>query len=185
MRVGLVRHFPVSEAMPRGWLTAQQLQDWRERYDNAPVDYITPSGAAEIWARCYSSDLRRAFVTASAIHGGAVVQTPLLREPEIRQFRTGNLTLPFWVWRWILRFAWMTGHLSQRSARDDFTRRVQQVADLIESSEDGILLVSHAGMMAYLRRELLRRGFEGPKFTIADHAKIYVFEKTSAPNINV
>ena len=71
----------------------------------------------------------------------------------------------------------MTGHRSQRSSRDDFLRRVHAVAELIESDDTDVLLVSHAGMMAYLRKELLRRGFEGPKFRIADHARLYVFER--------
>jgi hypothetical protein len=39
------------------------------------------------------------------------------------------------------------------------------------------LIVSHAGMMFYLRKELLRRGFYGPKFGIADNGRLYVFER--------
>jgi hypothetical protein len=32
-------------------------------------------------------------------------------------------------------------------------------------------------MMMYLRRELIRRGFDGPKFGVADNARLYVFER--------
>jgi hypothetical protein len=28
-------------------------------------------------------------------------------------------------------------------------------------------------MMMYLRKELLRRGFQGPRFGIAQHARVY------------
>jgi hypothetical protein len=82
MRVGLVRHFRVSEPMPSGWLTALELQE-------------------------------------------------------------------------------------------------RQVADLVESSDEEVLVVSHAGMMAYLRRELVGRGFAGPKFRLAEHGRLYVFERKS------
>lgn len=75
----------------------------------------------------------------------------------------------------------MTGHRSQRTARDEFTQRVRQVADLIESPGGDILLVSHAGMMVYLRAELLRRGFQGLKFHMADHGRLYVFEVSLLP----
>ena len=116
-------------------------------------------------------------VTAEALYDGEIVQTSLLREAEIAQFRTGRLLLPVWrLWRWVLRAAWMTGHSSQRVPRDDFRRRVQAVADLAESAETDVLLVSHAGMMVYLRRELLRRGFCGPRFRIAENGRLYVRE---------
>ena len=39
------------------------------------------------------------------------------------------------------------------------------------------LVVSHAGIMAYLSSELRRRGFAGPKLRIAKHATAYVYEK--------
>jgi broad specificity phosphatase PhoE len=75
----------------------------------------------------------------------------------------------------------MTGHRSQRAARDDFRSRVHAVADLAESAESDVLLVSHAGLLAYLRAELVRRGFRGPKFGIAEDARLYIFQR-SAPN---
>ena len=177
MRVGLVRHLKVTQPFPSGWVTARDLQDWRLRYDAAPVEPGQVAVKVGEWDRCYVSDMARAVVTAQAVYSGEAIQTALLREPEVREFQTGDLSLPFGVWKWILRLAWMTGHRSQRSARDEFTQRVRQVADLIESPGGDILLVSHAGMMVYLRAELLRRGFQGPKFHMADHGRLYVFER--------
>lgn len=160
-------------------MTAAQLHAWTQRYDAAPAHPKHDSPRTIPWARCYSSDSMRAVVTAGALYDGEIVQTPLLREAEIAQFRTGRLLLPVWLWRWVLRTAWMTGHSSQRVPRDDFRRRVKAVADLAEAAESDVLLVSHAGMMAYLRRELLRRGFRGPRFRIAEHGRLYVFEKAA------
>ena len=162
-------------------MTAAQLHSWRQRYDSAAAHVTTSPLDSAGWARCYSSDMKRAYATARAVYSGEIVQTPLLREAEMAEFRTGGLMLPVWSWRWVLRFAWMTGHASQRSARDDFLRRVRAVADLVGSVEGDVLLVSHAGMMAYLRKELLRRGFQGPRFRIAEHARLYVFDRNARP----
>lgn len=132
------------------------------------------------WDECLSSDLDRAVATASAIFNGPIEKTALLREPELAQFQTGALRLPVWGWRWILRLSWMSGHRSQRSGRDDFRRRVLALADLLERKSGSILVVSHAGMMAYLSAELRRRGFAGPKLRIAQHAKLYLYERLPA-----
>ena len=71
----------------------------------------------------------------------------------------------------------MCGHDSQKKTRDDFFNRVRSVADLVESQTQDLLLVSHAGMMLFLRKELLRRGFRGPRIGIADHARVYEFQR--------
>lgn len=161
-------------------MTAGQLFTWRQTYDTAPIIPRALDAHPVEWRRCFTSDLPRAFQTATAFHAGALTATPLLREPEFAAFRTGNLTLPFWIWRWVLRLSWMTGHSSQRANRDAFKLRVQAfLRELLEGNDSHLdtLVVSHAGIMAYLRRELLRRGFEGPVFKLAEHARLYVFER--------
>ena len=158
-------------------MTAAELHAWRKRYDTAEAHPTGVTLDSTGWPRCYSSDMTRAYATAQTLYSGEIVQTPLLREADIAEFQTGQLRLPVSLWRWVLRFTWMTGHRSQRAARDDFRSRVQAVADLAESSEGDVLLFSHAGLLAYLRAELVRRGFRGPKFRIAEHARLYVFER--------
>lgn len=179
MRIGLMRHFPVAEGLPTGWMTSKQLQDWRVRYDASDVHPRTVEVGASPWAKCYSSDLKRAYTTARAAHAGEITQLPLLREIDFLPIGTGRLSLPIWAWHWVLRIAWMTSHSSQRAARDEFRQRVLSVADLLDNEVEDTLVVSHAGMMIYLRKELLRRGFRGPEFRIADHAHLYVFERPS------
>jgi len=176
MRIGLLRHFPVEQPIISGWKTAAEIHAWRHQYDASPAI----PGECDIgncWAECLSSDLERTLSTASAVFSGDIQATALLREPELARFNTGKLRLPMWVWRWILRFTWMTGHSSQRAGRDEFQKRVNQVADLLESMRHDVLVVSHAGMMAYLSAELQRRGFVGPKLRIPRHAVLYVYEK--------
>lgn len=177
MRIGLIRHFPVTEAMPRGWLTAADLQQWRARYDSADALIGSFDTGGHSWQTCISSDLPRATVTANAVFDGPVEHTPLLREPQFAAFGTGSLPLPFAVWKWMLRLSWMTGHRSQRACRDEFRNRVALMADRLTSMDRDVLVVSHAGMMAFLSAELRRRGFLGPSFRVARHASAYVYER--------
>ena len=176
MRIGLVRHFPVTEAWPSGWLTSDELQQWRTRYDAAePI--VGPIDVGSDWQRCFSSDLKRAFATAQAAYAGAIVQTPLLREVETLPIASGRMRMPLAAWRWVFRLAWLTGHSSQRPARDDLHRRVRAMAGLLEAEAVDTLVVSHAGMMIFLRKELLHRGFQGPDFRLAEHGRLYLFSK--------
>lgn len=178
MRIGLLRHFPVAEDMPRGWLTASDLHDWRGRYDSAPARVGPFDLGAHRWQACISSDLPRAVITAAAVFGEPFERTALLREPQFEQFATGRLRLPFAAWKWLLRLSWLSGHPSQRACRDQFRRRVKSMADRLASMDQDVLVVSHAGMMAYLGAELTRRGFAGPSFHVARHARAYVFERS-------
>lgn len=179
VRIGLVRHFEVLRAMPRGWLRASDLTQWRVEYEAAQVIAKAVDIGSIPWRRCISSNIVRAHTTARHIYPGTIEQMPELREPEIAEFRTGNLKLPFPVWRWILRFAWMASHRSQAAAKLEFINRVRHVSNrvLIPARED-TLIVSHAGMMMYLRKELVRLGYRGPTFQVAENGKLYVFEKT-------
>ena len=177
MRIGLIRHFPVVLGMPTGWKTWAELQAWRRDYDLAEVTHGPADLGGVAWAVCLSSDLPRAFATASAVFSGPITQTALLREVEFAEFPTGTLRLPAWAWRWILQLSWMSGHRTQRACRDEFKRRVFDLADRLERNSEDTLVVSHAGVMAYLSAELRRRGFIGPKLRIARHAQVYVYEK--------
>lgn len=177
MRIGLLRHFPVESGFPTRWITATELHAWRTRYDLSDARIVEFDLGGVPWQTCISSDLPRARITAKTVFNGKIAHTESLREPQVRQFQTGRLRLPFWAWRWILRVSWMTGHRSQRPCRDEFKARVAAVADRLTGMKQDILVVSHAGMMAYLSKELRRRGFSGPSLRIAETAKIYIYER--------
>ncbi len=178
MRIGLLRHFPVEQKFPAGWRTAADLRAWMERYDLAATSAGTFDLGGVVWRACLSSDLPRARLTAHAVFSGEVQLTALLREPQFAQFNTGNLRLPVRIWQWVMWLSWLTGHRSQRTGRDDFRRRVRAVAEQLSAVDRDTLVVSHAGMMAFLSAELRRRGFLGPKLRVAKHAKAYLYERT-------
>jgi broad specificity phosphatase PhoE len=177
VRIGLIRHFPVEEQLPTGWQTAADLQTWRERYERSETSVGKFDVGDVAWQACIASDLPRTRITAHAVFTGDIEFTDLLREAHFAQFNTGNLRLPVWVWKWLIRLTWMMGHRSQRACRDEFHRRVATVADRLCNVECDTLVVSHAGMMAFLSKELRRRGFIGPKLNVANHATVYVYEK--------
>jgi hypothetical protein len=56
------------------------------------------------------------------------------------------------------------------------------VADRLCMAQADTLVVSHAGMMAYLSAELRRRGFAGPRLRIAKHATVYEYERRREGN---
>ncbi len=177
MRLGLLRHFPVQQPFPSGWRTSDDLQRWRVAYEASPVVLGNADLGSHAWSRCLSSDLKRAAATARTVFRGDVELTPLLREADFAPFQTGNLRLPVWLWHWVLRVTWATGHRSQRKCRDQFQKRVVEVADLLVSKGEETLVVSHAGMMIYLSAELRRRGFRGPSLRMPKHATLYVYER--------
>lgn len=182
VRIGLIRHFKVQKDMPHGWMTAGYLVDWLREYNTTDV-IVSPVDLGERpWAQCFSSDLKRAHVTAQAIYPGPIVAMPQLREADVLPFNTGNLKLPYWMWRLMLRLAWATSHKSQQATRDDFLQRMLEAAEMLASQEKDTLVVCHAGMMYFLRKELLKRGFTGPKFKMAENARLYVFEKKCRPS---
>ncbi len=182
-RIGLIRHFEVCHPFPKGWLTWQELVDWRGAYEQSDVRPGEIDLAGIPWSRCYASDLPRALLTAQAVFPGDIIQMPELREPRVGDFRTGRLRLPFSLWKQVLRVAWMTSHRSQRAARAAFMASIQQVVErVVATAAEDTLIVSHAGVMMFLRKELVRLGFAGPRFTIARNAQLYVFEKTRPTN---
>ncbi|RBP45121.1 broad specificity phosphatase PhoE [Roseimicrobium gellanilyticum] len=178
VRIGLIRHFEVKHPFPTGWMTWNDLAAWREVYERTEVtpNPIDLGGIA--WSRCISSDLPRAYTTAKAAFTGDILQLSELREPQLDAFRTGNLKLPYPLWKWVLRLAWMTSHSSQRNAKLSFMAKVKQVTETVLTHvQEDTLIVSHAGVMMFLRKELVKLGFAGPGFKIAENGKLYVFER--------
>lgn len=164
--------------MPSGWITSRQLTQWREEYEGADISPCVVELGNIHWNKCLSSDLSRAFMTAKSVFSGPISTMPELREAQTNPFRTGQLKLPIGGWKWLLRLAWLTSHPSQRTAKEEFVARVQYMTDkILSTAEENTLIVSHAGMMFFLRQELLRLGFTGPNFRVAQNGKLYVFER--------
>lgn len=177
-KIGLMRHFPVTRGPPaRGLTTVADIQAWMREYDKSQVIPAAVDLGDTCWQRCYASTSSRALATAQSIYTGPIIKTDLLREPVIQPFNTGRLKLPFFGWRWLLRLAWLTSHSSQRAVKQRFLADIEAAVEMLRGGAgETTLVVSHAGVMMFLRKELLRRGFQGPKFRMAEHGRLYVFE---------
>jgi len=180
MRIGLVRHFEVLLKKPprKKVITQSELIDWLEEYDRAEIEKARTSLQDIDWQRCYSSDLPRAITTAREIYKGEIVATEVLRELQLNPIFKKDVKLPYLLWPVIIRVAWLVNHKSQIKYKLESLKRIKDFIDeLLSLHLENILIVSHGAIMIYLRKELKKRGFKGPKFSLPVNGELYVFEK--------
>ena len=178
MKIGLVRHFKVAHDFPSGKnVTADFMEQWFKDYDEADIVYGDALITEVEWKACYSSDMTRAWKTAEHIYADRVIQMKELREIPSPPLK-GKVKLPFIFWAiWIRCSSFM--NKQTRAEIKKAEKRINQALDkILAKGEQDTLIVSHAALMVYMRKELIRRGFEGPKFNIASNGKLYVFEKS-------
>jgi broad specificity phosphatase PhoE len=179
MKVGLVRHFAVKKGYPEKRFVAQsEVMQWFEEYDAAEIE----AGAVDLggveWKRCYSSDLYRAVKTAELIYPGTITPLKELREIPIDPVFQQDIKLPFLWWAVLVRAAWLLNHKSQRERKTDVRKRIEGVLDqILSQGEEDVLIVCHAALMIFMRKELLKRGFTGPAFRTPENGKLYLFER--------
>lgn len=180
MRVGLVRHFRVLHPLIWWrWVSVAELRQWFEHYDAAAVEPAAVDLRNVAWQRCLSSDLRRAQLTAEAIHRGPVQLTSLLREvalPTLSEARW--LRLPFVVWALLTPLAWRLNRAAQHESRAQVQQRVAAVLDKALRPGEDVLLVGHGALMRFLAAELRRRGVRGPAISRRPaNGELFVFER--------
>ncbi|CAG9621595.1 histidine phosphatase family protein [Sutcliffiella rhizosphaerae] len=179
MKVGLIRHFKVERGYPDKMVSSNELLSWIKEYDDSPVE-LKEIDLKEIdWKRCYSSDLPRAVITAENVFEGEVQKMKELREITLAPILPQHVKLPLKLHFLFIRLAWMINHTSQPVSKRELRDTINVVLDKILNANENILIVSHGGIMMFLRKELLRRGFTGPKFNIANNGELYVFTKGS------
>lgn len=177
MKIGLVRHFKVTKGFPKKmWLTKQELVQWFKEYDEAEIEEGETDLRDIEWEVCFSSDLPRAAKTAKKVYPGPVVTSSRLREIPLPDLRWKG-KLPFLVWAVLVRISQFTNSKTKQDIAEA-KQRINAVLDEIMQKEDkNILIVSHAALMMYMRKELIKRGFAGDSFRTPDNGKLYVFEK--------
>jgi broad specificity phosphatase PhoE len=177
MKVGLVRHFKVNRGYPNKIVTTNDLMQWLNEYDLSDVEEKKVDLADIKWEKCIASDLKRAKITAESIFEGEIIYLEELREIPLIPFIKLNIKMPLIVHMIFIRIAWLFNHKSQYEHKRNVLDRLNQLVEEIVQTNKDVLIVSHGGIMMYLRKELLKRGFKGPKFSRAESAKLYTFEK--------
>ncbi|UNK17001.1 histidine phosphatase family protein [Paenibacillus sp. N3/727] len=177
MRVGLVRHYKVIDHTTNYWMSSKDFTDWITQYNTADIYLQNKITTHQNWERCYSSDMIRAIRTAESIYNGDLIITDLLREIEIGPLFQSNHKLHINMWLIFGRLGWFFKHRSQENKTSTFIR-AKKLLDTIEGRGDReVLIVSHGAFMTLLRRELLRRGYKGDRFTKPINGKIYTYMK--------
>ncbi|KAB2330245.1 histidine phosphatase family protein [Cytobacillus depressus] len=179
MKIGLVRHFRVKNAVPeKTWVNPAELHKWLEDYDLSDIEVGRTDLQNIKWQKCYSSDLSRAEKTAEAIFEGEIIKTDKLREIKAYPFLQRNIKLPYLLWAVFIRLAWMISHPSQKDSITLVKERINLFLDeVLAEKNDNVLIVSHGALMIFMRKELLKRGYKGPRINHPQNGKLYIFEK--------
>jgi broad specificity phosphatase PhoE len=177
MKIGLLRHFKVTLGYPGKLVTSKELLIWQQEYNESQIEEIEIEHRGQIWSKCYSSDLERAKITASRAFDGNIIYSEDLREMSLYPVIRSGLRLPLWLHVTLIRVAWYLGHKSQKESKKEVITRINRVLDEAIANDEDILIVGHGGIMMFMRKELLKRGFSGPKFNRPENAKLYIFEK--------
>ena len=178
MKIGLLRHFKVTLGYPSKLVTSQELLIWQQEYNKSRIEEIEIDHQGHTWSKCYSSDLERAKITASKAFEGQIIFLEDLREMSLYPVIETELRLPLWLHVILIRIAWFLGHKSQKESKKEVITRINRVLDEAIPQGEDILIVGHGGIMMFMRKELLKRGFSGPKFNRPENAKVYIFENT-------
>jgi len=176
LKIGLVRHYKVSKGFPKGlFLTADELNQWFEEYNTSDIEIGNADISGITWDICYSSDLSRAKKTAEHLYDGNIIFSSELRELNPPLFK-GEIKLPFFMWVIIARIRGLFDP-SVKAEIKEGKKRIASFFDNITPPYQNVLIVGHGGMMMYMRKELLKRGYKGSSFTIPKNGEIYIFEK--------
>ncbi|WP_088105695.1 histidine phosphatase family protein [Halalkalibacter urbisdiaboli] len=176
MKIGLIRHFKVKRGYPQKLVTGKDLMNWVEEYDQSEVEETELDLGAVDWKRCYSSDLPRAKVTARKAFKEEIIYMKELREIGLNPLIKMNIKLPLFIHLLLIRVAWLCNHKSQPETKAEVFKRISRTLDEILKSDKDVLIVTHGGLMLFMRKELIKRGYTGPSFKRPENGNLYVFE---------
>jgi broad specificity phosphatase PhoE len=111
------------------------------------------------------------------VFGEDIVLLEDLREIRLAPLFAPKMKLPLFMHLFFIRLAWYFNHRSQPESRTAVQERIRRSLDSILNSEEDVLIVSHGGIMMFMRKELMKLGFTGPKFGTPKNGEVYVFER--------
>lgn len=150
---------------------------WVEEYDLSDIEEEPVDLGSVDWKSCLSSDLPRARKTAQKVFNGDIVVLKDLREISLSPIFKKNIRLPLFIHLLLIRVAWFINHNSQVESKKQVLNRINHVIDTLIKENKDVLVVGHGGIMVFMRKELVKRGFSGPVFKRPNHAVVYVFKQ--------
>ncbi|WP_134684320.1 histidine phosphatase family protein [Brevibacillus migulae] len=186
MKIGLVRHFKVNKEYPaKPLLSAGELIQFFREYDAAEVIAVDTDLGGVDWQHCYVSSMPRAIATAEKIYQGPMTVRSELREIPSPDFaKITRMKMPFMMWAILIRFLWYLQHKSYAENRTEVRMRIAAILDEVcQHEHENVLLVCHAALMMEMRKELVKRGFTGPKYNVPENGKLYVFDRADSDTV--
>lgn len=176
MKIGLVRHFKVQKEYPRGRrFSASEVEQWFREYDVADIE----EGAVDLggieWSRCFTSTMPRARLTAEKIYDGTILVKAELKEIPAPKFST-KLKLPFIAWFLLIRLSLFLNRQTRMDVKQAQERIRMVLDEAITPGGGDVLIVSHGALMIFMGKELLKRGFRGPKLKYPANGKLHVYK---------
>jgi len=163
-RIILVRHGHSAHTERPGWIDADGVHRWRERYDAAGIlpDSAPPDDLVAETARAacvMTSDLARAVASAERLAPGRSARvSPLLREMMLEIPQWVRTRLPLAAWEVCIHLHWMVQEQRGRIAREeDLGRAAQAVALLEAAARDAspVVVVTHGAFRRLLDLHLI------------------------------
>lgn len=179
MKFGLIRHFPVKRGFPKKFmLSTGELAQWLEEYEASDILEGTIDLQGIPWQRCYTSDLPRAARTAGIIFHGEIVSVKELHEIGVFTFPKAKFKLPFFIWAIAAKLIFRVSKKAASETIVDLKKRINAFLDMaLSRPEQDVLIVSHGVLLEHMRKELISRGFKGPRFGTPVNGKLYIFER--------
>ncbi|MCW0484606.1 histidine phosphatase family protein [Gaoshiqia sediminis] len=162
----LIRHAPVAMEKPvlcSSHKAAHLLELYNElpivTFDPAPVRLLLPDKQLTI----LTSTLPRAKQTAQILlPSDSLRSNPLFNEYRLGMISVPVLLLPYPAWTGLSRFFWLTYLNNKGEGRIESRKRMKQAVDFLEKQSlqhERIVLVAHGYLIAEMRRELKKRGW--------------------------
>lgn len=177
MRIGVVRHFKVDYKAKR-MMSSSDFEEYVTSYDNSSVIENKIDLEYSQWNKCYSSDLKRAIITAKNIYDKELEITELLREVKMYPVKKLQLKIPSYLWSISSRIAWKLNHGSQLETITYTRKRAKEFLDKLDlNGDENILIVSHGFFLITLVNELKLLGFKGDIPRKMKNGYLYILEK--------
>jgi broad specificity phosphatase PhoE len=176
MKIGLIRHFKVKRGYPNSIVSSAELMKWVDEYEASEVEENEVDLNDVEWTYCYSSSMSRAEITARKVYDGEIIFLDELREIPLSPLFPAKMKLPLFIHLLAIRLAWWFNHQSQAVSKKEVLEKINKVIDRVISENQDVLIVGHGGVMMFMRKELIRRGFSGPAFRRPQNGVVYIFE---------
>lgn len=178
IKLGLVRHFKVDEISAKK-LSSQDYRQWLDTYDRGDVIVVPLAIVSDQWDRSYSSDLKRAIITAESSFKLKPIAIKKLREVRLEPFIETNRKISLHFWSVFGTMLWLFSKNDGRETYRATKKRINEFLDeyIEDTSEDRVLIYCHGFLIFAFQWELRKRKYKGPFIIGPKNGELFIFEK--------